>query len=714
MSELCLELRGAKLARVFCCVSLQSLLLIACAGVSIAQAPAASCPPPTAVKPVHDVYGSADVVDPYRWLEDQQSAETRAWIDAQEKCTESALGQLPGRAGISKRLAELLRTDTLSTPTERGGNYFFTKRLANEDLSKIYVRHGANGSDEVLVDPLPWSTDHSASTSIETISKDGKLLFFGRREGGQDEVTVHVLDVETKKELPDVFPRADYFSVDVTPDDKGVYYVRTVEGAPRAYYHAMGTDAAADKVIYGENLGKDRILATVLSDDGRYLIYLVVYGSGSERTDVYLQDLKNNGPVRPVVNDVVAQFYPSFGGDTLYLQTNWKAPLTHVFAVNPNDLAKEHWTEAIPERSARLESVTPAGGKLIAVYTKDASSEIKVFDADGKNEKSLPLPSIGSAYSFSGRWEKPELFYSFASYNAAQTIYRYHLGKNEQSVWGQNRVPFEGSQFAIEQVWYESKDKTHVPMFLFHKKGLTKDGATPVLLTGYGGFDSSETPYYSAFYLYWAERGGMLAVPSLRGGGEYGEAWHRAGMLGKKQNVFDDFEYAAQWLIDNKYTNPSRLSIYGVSNGGLLVGAALTQKPELFQAAVCGYPLEDMLRFQKFMDGPYWVPEYGSADNLEQFSYLRAYSPYQNVVKGKKYPGVLFITGDGDTRVAPLHARKMAAMLQANTGSDRPILLLYDTKSGHSGGRPVNKIIEENTDILSFLDWQLKIPQSGN
>ncbi len=693
------------------------IVVIVCSvttGVAVSQEPTPKCPPTTAVKTVHDAYASADIADPYRWLEDQNSPETRAWIDQEQKCTEAALSKLHGRAAIAKRLGELLHTDSLNAPTEHGGRYFFSKRLANEDLGKIYVRNGSNGPDEVLVDPLPWSKDHSASTTIEAISRDGKLLFYGRREGGQDEVTVHVLNVDTKTDLPEVFPHADYFSVDVTPDDKTVYYVRTVEGAPRAYLHTIGTDPAKDKVIYGENLGKDRILAAGLSDDGKYLVYLVVYGSGSERTDVYLQDLKNSGPVKPVVNDVVAQFYPQFGGDTLYLQSNWKAALGHVYAVNTNDLARDHWTEIVPESKVKLETVTPVGGKLVAVYTRNASSEAKIFDANGKNEKPLALPSIGSMFSVSGRWESSELFYSFDSYNAAQTIYRYDLAKGGQTVWARNMVPFDGSKFEIEQVWYESKDKTRVPMFLFHKKGLTKEGATPVLLTGYGGFDSSETPYYSPFYLLWAESGGILAVPNLRGGGEFGEEWHRAGMMEKKQNVFDDFEYAAEYLIANKYTNPSKLSIYGVSNGGLLVGAALTQRPDLFQAVICGYPLLDMLRYQKFMDGPYWVPEYGSSDKPEQFSYLRAYSPYHNVQKGKKYPATLFITGDGDTRVAPLHARKMSALLQASTGSDRPILLLYDTKSGHSGGRPINKIIEENTDIFSFLFWQLRVPQAGD
>jgi prolyl oligopeptidase len=681
---------------------------------SFAQQTTPNCPPAATVKNVKDTYASAEVIDPYRWLEDQNSPETRAWIGQEQRCTDAALSTLPGRAAIARRLSELLHTDSLGTPTEHGGRYFFTKRLANEDLGKIYVRRGPQSPDEVLIDPLPWSADHSASATIEGISKDGKLLFYGRREGGQDEVTVRVLNVDTKAELPESFPRANYFSMEITPDNSEVYYVRVTDNGPRLFHHVMGTDVAKDKLLYGEKLGKDKILAVTLSDDGNYLAYLVVYGSGSERTDSYLQDLKTVGPVKPIVNDLVTLAYPIWAGNTLYMQTNWKAPLWHVYSVKPTDLAREHWTEVIPETTVKLESVTPVGGKLIAVYTKNAASKVALFDADGKNEKALPLPTIGSVFSVSGRWESPELFYSFDTFNKPQTTYRYDLANNDQTVWAENKVPFDGSKYDIEQVWYESRDKTRVPMFLFHKKGFLLDGNNPALLTGYGGFDSSETPYFSSLYALWVERGGVVAVASLRGGGEFGEDWHHAGMMEKKQNVFDDFVAAAEFLVAKKYTSSSKLSIYGVSNGGLLVGAALTQRPDLFQAVVCGYPLLDMLRYQKFMDGPYWVPEYGSADNPAQFTYLRAYSPYQNVEKGKKYPATLFITGDGDTRVAPLHARKMSALLQASTGSERPVLLLYDTKSGHSGGRPINKIIEEDTDIFSFLFWQLKVPQTGD
>jgi prolyl oligopeptidase len=363
----------------------------------------------------------------------------------------------------------------------------------------------------------------------------------------------------------------------------------------------------------------------------------------------------------------------------------------------------------LPEAKARLEGFVPAGDKFIAVYTKDASSEVKILDANGKTEADLHLPAIGSIGNLEARWSSPEVFYSFETFNMPEAIFRYDTKTGKSSTWAATKAPFDANAFEIEQVWYESKDKTRVPMFLFHRKGLKKDGSNPVILTGYGGFNVSETPNYSAFFLAWVERGGVIAKANLRGGGEFGETWHTAGMLANKQNVFDDFESAAEYLISSKITSADKLAIYGNSNGGLLVGAAMTQRPDLFRAVVCGYPLLDMLRYQKFLDGPYWVPEYGSAEKADQFQYIYAYSPYQHVEKGTKYPAVLFISGDGDTRVAPLHARKMAAEVQADTGSKNPVLLLYDTKSGHSGGRPINKIVEEQTDILGFLSWQLGV-----
>ena len=690
------------------------LLIVALplADLASAQAPAppAKCPPAARLDSAKDTYGSTVVADPYRWLEDQNSPETRAWIDAQQKCTEAALSKLPGRAELSKRLTELLRTDSFEAPVERGGRYFFRKKLANVDLAQLFMRRGANAADELLVDPLPWSADHSASVTFESVSRDGKFVFYGRRDGGQDEITPRVLDIETKKPLPDSFPAAQYFAIEPTPDNKGLYYSRVTPDGPRAFYHVMGSDPAKDQMIFGKDLGKDRILTLQLSEDGNYLVYLIIFGSGSEQTEIYVQNVKEHRPVVAAVSNEKSLFYPTFAGDRLFILTNWKAPQWRVFSTNFTAPQREHWHELVPESSVHLESIAAAGGKLIGQYTHNASSELKVFDGNGKVESSIPLPAIGSIGAASGRWESPEFFYAFATYNYVPVIFRYDVKQSKSEVWAKDKASLDPAAFEVEQVWYESKDKTRVPMFLFHKKGVKLDGSNPVLLTGYGGFNISETPYYWPLALVWAEHGGILADPALRGGGKFGEEWHRAGMFGKKQTVFDDFASAAEYLIANKYTAPSKLAIDGTSNGGLLVGTAMTQRPDLFQAVVCGYPLLDMLRYQKFFEGPYWVSEYGSAENLEQFPYLYAYSPYHRVVDGTKYPSALFVTGDGDTRVAPLHARKMAARLQSATGSDRPILLLYDTKSGHSGGRPVNKVIEENTDILSYLFWQLGVP----
>jgi len=666
------------------------------------------CPPKTPVGNVEDTYGKTVVVDPYRWLEDQESKETRAWIEAQDKCTEEALGKLPGREAIAKRLTELFRIDSYGLPEEHGGRYFFMKRLAGQDLGQICMRRGAKGEDEVLVDPLPWAADHSASALIEKVSKDGKFLYYGRREGGADEVTVHVLDIDARKDLPDVLPSANYFSVEPTTDHTGIYYAKALPEGPRAYFHAMGTDPASDKLLFGEKLDKDKILGLEPSEDDSYLYYVVVYGSGSEKTEVYLQNLKDKGPIIPVVNDLNSLFWVAWAGNTLLLQTNWKAPLWHAYAVDPKNLEREEWREVVPEADIKLDVVTPAGGKLVANYLRNASTEVKVFDWDGKNSYRMPLPGLGTV-QVAGRWGSPEIHYEYTSFNYAPTQFSFDLNTRQSSVWAKSNVPLNPEEFQVEQVWYKSKDGTKVPMFLFSKKGMKRDGAIPVWLTAYGGFDISLTPDFGRDLLVWVEHGGIVAEPNLRGGGEFGEEWHRAGMMEKKQNVFDDFIAAAEFLIAEKYTTPEKLAIEGGSNGELLVGAALTQRPELYQAVVCEYPLEDMLRFQKFMDGPYWVVEYGSADKEEQFSYLNAYSPYHHVKAGVKYPAVLFITGDGDTRVAPLHARKMAARLQAATASERPILLLYDTKSGHSGGRPVNKQIEEGTDTVSFLLWQLGV-----
>jgi prolyl oligopeptidase len=687
---------------------LMMLFLTASVTAVNAQDAKPKCPPPARVDDVQETIHSTVVSDPYRWLEDQNSPATRAWIDAENACTQSVLSALPRKDAIAKRLGELIKVDTINLPTERGGRYFYSRRAAGADLFVLYMRRGAHGAEEVLVDPAPMSTDHTTSVAFEGLADDGRLVAYGVRKGGEDEVTIHFLDSDTRKELPDVLPHARYLSgVSFKKDGSGIYYSKLTADGPRAYYHPMGAEPVQDAKVFGDGYGPDKILAVSVSHDGRYVLFSVFYGSACDKSEVYVEDLKNGGPIVPVVNTLDGCFQGDIAGDMLYLETNWKAPKWRLIAVPLATPSQEHWKEIIPEGESRLEDFRLAGGKIVAQYSHNAASELKVFDSEGAAAGGMALPQLGTVEGMTGRWKGDELFVSFQSFAIPTTILRYDLAANKLETWAKPNVPIDAQSFEVKQVWYESKDQTRVPIFLFYKKGLQLNGANPTLMTAYGGFDVSETPSFRDDALLWVERGGVFALPSLRGGGEFGENWHRAGMLDKKQNVFDDFFAAAEWLIANHYTRPDKLAITGRSNGGLLMGAAMTQRPDLFGAIVCGYPLLDMVRYQKFLVARFWVPEYGSSDDAKQFPFLYAYSPYHHVVKGRKYPAVLFITGDSDTRVAPLHARKMAAEMQAAQGSDKPILLLYDTKLGHSEGRPVSKIIEEDTQVLAFLLWQV-------
>jgi len=407
------------------------------------------------------------------------------------------------------------------------------------------------------------------------------------------------------------------------------------------------------------------------------------------------------------VKGIDARFEPQLAGNTVFMQTNWKAANNRVLAVDLLNPAQANWKEVVPERKSVLQGIGLVGGKLVGNWLENVHTKIEILTPDGKLVRELKLPSLGVAFGPFGRWDSEEAFYQFTSFGQPTTTYRYDMATGAQSTWSQVKMPFDSASVEVKQVWYESKDKTRVPMYIAHKKGLKLDGNNPTILTGYGGFNVSLLPTSGAFSLAWIDMGGVFAQPNLRGGGEFGEEWHKAGMLDKKQNVFDDFLAAAEFLIKEKYTRKEKLAISGGSNGGLLVGAALTQRPELFQAVICGAPLLDMVRYDKFKVAKFWVPEYGSADDPKQFQVLYKYSPYHHVEKGVKYPAVMFVTGDADTRVDPLHARKMAALLQASTASEKPILLHYDTKAGHSGGLPIDRLIENNADELAFLVWQL-------
>ena len=687
--------------------SLAILALLSHLAFAQEQAPK---PPPTRQDNFREVIHGVEIIDPYRWLEDQDSPETRQWIEAQNKYTHSLLDRLPSRPLIQKRLSELMRIDTVSAPFERGGRYFLFKKRAEDDLSILYVRKGLNGKDEVLIDQHTLSPDHTTSIGLNDVSGDGRLMIYSVRRGGTDETEIRVMDVDSRKDLPDRLPTALYRGVSIKKDGSGFYYnLQKRDVGTRIFYHAIGTDPSKDVEVFGKGYGPDKWVGSSVSEDGRYLLFEVSHGWA--RNEVYVQEI-NGGPVKTIVNDIDAHFNAWFAGDRLVMQTDWQAPNGRVVVVDLKDPARDKWREIIPAAQDAIQGFSLAGGKLFVNYLHNVSSQIKIFTIDGKALGEVRLPGLGSASGPEGRWDSDEAFFSFRSYVTPQSIYRYEVATGKTELWAQPRVPFKPEDFEVNQVWYASKDGTKIPMFLVHKKGIKPNGKLPTLLYGYGGFNVSLTPGFRPPAAVWVEQGGVFAVANLRGGGEFGEAWHKAGMLDKKQNVFDDFIAAAEWLIKNNYTNPSRLAIQGGSNGGLLVGAALTQRPELFQAVLCEFPDLDMIGYYRFKNNnPPALLEYGNASDPAQFKFLYAYSPYQKVKPGTKYPAVFLTTGDADTRVPPLQARKMTARLQAATSSGKPVLLLYDTKAGHAGGRPLGKVIEDISLEMAFLYWQLGLDQ---
>jgi prolyl oligopeptidase len=665
-------------------------------------------PPDTRATETADTLHGVTVLDRYRWLEDQAAPETRAWIDSENAYTRSVIDPLPGKERIERRLSELIKVDVVSVPFVRGGRFFYSKRAPDQEQAILYVRKG-DGAAEVLVDPHGLSAEHAISANFQDVSPDGRLLAYGVRQGGQDEIEVRFMDVDSRREVESL-PKARYSGIAIAADKASAYYSRLTPEGPRVYRHRIGS-AQADEELFGKGYGPEKIIAVDLSGDGRYLLVTVLHGSAALKTELYAQDLAKGSPLRPIVNDLDAVFTGTIGGDTLFLKTNWNAPNSRVMAVDLRDPARERWREVVPEGKSVISALSIAGGQLFVSRLQDVQPKIQAYTPAGTLVRDVPLPGIGSAGAISGDWGFSEAFFSFSSLAQPQTIYRYRVATGAADVWARANVPVQSEAVEVRQVFYTSEDGTRVPMFVAHRKGLALDGKRPTLLTAYGGFNQAQLPAFSARAAFWIENGGVYALANLRGGGEYGEAWHHAGMLEKKQNVFDDFIAAAEWLVANKYASRDTLAISGGSNGGLLVGAAMTQRPELFRAVVCSYPLLDMLRYQRFFVARYWVPEYGSADDPVQFPVLRAYSPYHNVRKGVRYPAVLFISGDGDTRVAPLHARKMAALMQAVTGSpaDRPVLLHYDTRAGHSGGLPASKQIEDLTQEMRFLFWQLGV-----
>ncbi|HEY5211779.1 MAG TPA: prolyl oligopeptidase family serine peptidase [Acidobacteriaceae bacterium] len=675
-------------------------------------------PPAVAIKPVTDVVGGHQITDDYRWLEDQKAPDTRAYIAAETEYTDSYFAQIkPLRERLVSRLTELSRVDSVSVPREEHGRFFYTKRLAAENQASIYFREGLDGAEIKLVDAGTLSADGNASVSIADISSDGKVLVYGVRHGGADEETIRVLDVEAKKDLGDVLPLARYSGFGLS--GKTLYYAKILpNGGAAVFTHAMGTAADKDLQVFGgsyrgETLGPLDLVGCHVSENGHWLVVTIGHGVPSTREDILLEDLRKPGAaLEPLVFGVDSRFQLHMDGDRMFVSTDLGAPNGKVLRASFGDPSTKSWPVLVAEGKSPIDAVSIAGGKMFVGRLADVKSETMIYSLpeSGPAEQvgTIAYPTIGTGSVVRGRADSKTGFYTFSSFTVPPTIYRYDIAAGKTTVWNRSKVPFDADKYEVKQVFYTSKDGTRVPMFIAGRKGLKMDGKAPLLMTGYGGFLISETPSFSAKYAWWMEQGGFFALPNMRGGGEYGETWHKAGMFEHKQNVFDDWFAAAEYLIANKYTTTQRFAITGRSNGGLLMGASMTQRPDLFGAILCGYPLLDMSRYQKFLVGRWWTTEYGSADNPKQAEYILKYSPYQNVRAGVKYPAIMFFTGDSDTRVAPLHARKMAALMQATVMAEpeaerRPILLHYDVKAGHSAGVSVDQLVNDMADELGFL-----------
>jgi prolyl oligopeptidase len=704
--------------------------------LTIAASPHAG-PPATEVRPVREVLHGIEVVDPYRWLEGsagldgggadpELDARVSAWTDAQNAYTRSVFDRLPQRKEIEARLRALARGGFRGDVLQRGDWTFF-QQIEEDQQQPVLLASRGGGEPRVLIDPA--AVDASGLTTLAWYdpSPDGRLVAFGLFKAGDENATLYLLDTATGTWLADEIT-GKVREVEWLPDGSGFLYNHLADlanpSSRRIRFHRVGTHPRQDRMLVEQD--RQGPGATTwgpfahVSPDGRWA--LVGHWMGSGRNDLWVVDLRRwlrdggEAARRPVVvgkdaqsglADVYEEGDPVVG-DTFYMTTSLGAPNKKVVAVDLNDPDPAKWREVIPERKdAALQTLLHADGLLVAVYLKDASTRIERFGLDGKPRGELPLPGLGSAF-LSTAPDRKEAFLGFTSFNEPQSLYRLELATGERRLWWRGETQLDPALLDVRQVWYSSKDGTRVSMFLVHRKGLKPDGNNSALLEGYGGFAEPMTPYFDPFLLPWFERGGVYALPNLRGGGEYGEEWHRAGMLDRKQNVFDDFIAAAEWLIAQRYTRPDRLAISGASNGGLLIGAAVTQRPDLFAVGLAGVPLMDMLRYHKFLRARNWIPEYGSSDDPRQLAWLLRYSPYHNVKDGVKYPALLMTAGEKDERVHPLHARKMTARLQAATAGDpqdRPILLWVDRDTGHGMGTPADKAIASAVDRLSFLIW---------
>ncbi len=678
-------------------------------------------PPPTRRNDHVDVIHGVEIHDPYRWLEDESDPAVQAWVEAQDAYSAAVLRRLPGRAAFRRRLRQLLNVGSVGAPVERGGRLFYTSLRAGQNQAVVRVCSGAR--DEVLINPNRLSPDGTIALDWWYPSEDGTLVAYGLSSGGDELSTLYVRQVRSRRDLPDRLERTRAASVAWLPDGSGFYYTRLPfpgevpsgeeQYHRRVFLHRLGDEQGRDALIFAP-AQPEAWPHLALSPDGRYLLILVLHGWS--RSDVYLLDRSEPAPaLRPIVVGEQAYFDGEVVDGVLYLRTNLGAPNYRLIALDPRRPERAAWRELVAESDTVLSSFTVAAGHLVLHRLVHATSRLELRGLDGALRGTIPLPGSGTVTGIDGRPDGETIYFGYTSFTTPPAAYAFRPGEQEVRVVAAPRAPAWLAAFQphVEQVRYPSKDGTRVSLFLLRGAEQRQEGPRPTLLTGYGGFNVSRTPAFTPMALAWIEQGGVWALANLRGGGEYGEAWHRAGMLDRKQNVFDDFIAAAGWLISQGLTTPAQLAIAGGSNGGLLVGAAMTQRPELFRAVLCMVPLLDMVRYHHFRIARLWIPEYGSAEDPRQFSWLYAYSPYHRVRPGERYPAVLLTTGEQDSRVDPLHARKMAARLQAEAAPGRPVLLRVERQAGHGAGKPVAKLVEEQADALAFLAWQTGLGGNG-
>jgi prolyl oligopeptidase len=666
-----------------------------------------------------DVYHGVKVADPYRWLEDDNSAETGEWVKAENEVTFAYLNKIPYRAQVKQRLEKLFNYTRYTAPIHRGEYYIFSKNDGLQNQNVLYVQKGLEGTPELLLDPNKFSADGTTRLGFSETSRDGRYMVYGMSSGGSDWEEARVMEIATRKVLPDDLKWIKVSQIAWAGD--GFYYSRypaPVEGHAlssknefhQVYFHRVGTAQAADELVYEDKSNPERFHLAGTTEDGRYaFLFVTDQGQGKKGNSMYYRDLASKDKkFVPIVSEITDDsFSPIDDIDGKFLiQTNRKAPNGKIVLYNPADSS---WTDLIPEQPEVIDFAGAAGGKLIVSYLKDVASHVYVYSTAGKLESEIKLPGAGTAFGFEGIHSDHDLFFAFTSPIYPATIFRYDISTKEAKVYRAPQLPgFNSENYETKQVFYNSKDGTRIPMFVTYKKGLQLDGKNPTLLYGYGGFNISETPIFRPLVLGLLEQGFIFASANLRGGGEYGEKWHDAGSRLNKQNVFDDFIAAAEWLIANKYTSTEHLAINGGSNGGLLVGAVMNQRPELFHVAVPQVGVMDMLRFQKFTIGWNWISDYGSSDNEADFKSQYAYSPLHNIRAGVKYPATLITTADHDDRVVPAHSFKYAATLQALASHDNPVLIRIETKSGH-GASSTTKAIAITADVYSFIFYNLGV-----